>query len=130
MLKKMAITFILMINLGYSQESVSARIGIDAGGGGRFVNNSETRILGIDAGGGGRVAGGIEILRIERIKGTSRFELKDARTKVQAILENGRSTDMAIRLMKLKVMANFEEISEITLKDGTVLKAEEILNLK
>ena len=129
MLKILILTFILTINLGFSQDTVSSRIGIDAGGGGHLVDNSETRVLGIDAG-GGRVTGGIEVLRIERIKGTSRFELKDARSKVKAILENGRSSEMAIRLMKLKVMANFDDISEITLKDGTVLKSEEILNLK
>lgn len=111
------IALIFSINAN-SQEGMSRTLDISTGGG-RLLDDIST--------GGGRVAGGIELLKLERIEGTSKYELKNARPTVERFLGTSLRIDAAVKMLKLKVMTDFENISEITLKDGTVIKAEEIL---
>ncbi len=128
-MKKIAITLALI--LSYTTQAQ----GIDAGGGGYFIESvnagdGSSRVLtdiGSGGGGSGRVTSGIELLKLERVSGTSNFELKDARPKINGFLNSNLRSDKIIKMMKLKIMTDFNNIEEITLKDGTILRADEIL---
>ncbi|MCO4755243.1 MAG: hypothetical protein KC478_12230 [Bacteriovoracaceae bacterium] len=104
------------------QAQVRERVLTDdiSGGGGRLLSDDIS-------GGGGRIVGGIELLNLKRISGTTKYELKDARPTIKRFIERSGRADLAIKMMDLKIMADFKDIAEITLKDGTVLKAEELL---
>lgn len=129
-MEKIVVTLALIISFNAQAQ------GIGSSGGGSMLNDISggggrtARVLtdiGSGGGGSGRLAGSIELLKLERILGTSNFELKDARPKVNGFLRSSLRSEKIIKMMKLKVMTDFNNISEITLKDGTVIKAEEIL---
>jgi len=115
----------------FSFSSVAGEKGINTGGGGS-VSAVLTDING--GGGTGRISnedsqtqGIIQLLKLERIVGTSKFELRDARPTLDSIVNGSKRPEMVAKMMKLKIMADFKDISEITLKDGTVIKSEELL---
>ncbi|MBK26622.1 MAG: hypothetical protein CME70_21660 [Halobacteriovorax sp.] len=122
MFKAILLSFCLLSISIYAQDETSVRVGIDTGGGGA------SRVLtGIDTGGGGRIAGGIELLKLERINNSNEVRLRNARPEIRSILNTNTRPETIVKMMKLKILADLKDIAEITLRDGTVLKTEEIL---
>ncbi|MCO4795313.1 MAG: hypothetical protein KC493_16460 [Bacteriovoracaceae bacterium] len=120
-MKKIIISAFILISTAFAQDVTVGSKGestislSDIHTGGRVVDDIHT---------GGRV---INLMKLERISGSSKFILKDARPMITNMMSTNGNADTVVRMMKLKLMADFKDIEEITLKDGTVLKAEDIL---
>jgi hypothetical protein len=93
--------------------------GVSTGGGGSRVINGDITT------GGGRFRN-IQLLKIKETS-AGNFSLDDARPMLRKVFENNVRPEITMRMMKIKVMADLNSISEITLKDGTVIKAEELI---
>ena len=140
-MKKMLIIFLVSTSL-YAQDNGRLLTDDISGGGGRSVddgvstsgqilgdNGAGSRALDI-SGGGGRLVNTdltVRLMKVERQMDNTNIQLSDA---VDVVKTHGR-TSMSIgrlsKMLKLRVVAPLENIAEITLKDGTVIRAEDLL---
>lgn len=123
-----------------AQESGRLLNGDISGGGGRSVGEGAStgsliaesegsRALDI-SGGGGRFVNtdlSVRLMKVERSMEGSNIQLSDAVDVVKTHGRRSLSISRLSKMLKLRVVAPLESISEITLKDGTVIRAEDLL---
>ena len=118
----MKIMIIMMIlSTGLMAQEGERRLVDDISGGARIL----------DISGGGHavpgIEGKIELLKLDRISGTTKYKLNDARPAIKKLSGSMMRPDHIAKMLKIRVMTKLEDISEITLRDGTVIKVEELL---
>ncbi|MFT6069451.1 MAG: hypothetical protein ACJAT2_001268 [Bacteriovoracaceae bacterium] len=99
--------------------------------GGRFLvgNDGGSRALDI-SGGGGRLVdtnSTVRLMKVERRMEGSNIQLSDANDVIKTHSRSSMSIDRLSKMLNLRIVAPLGSISEITLKDGTVIRTEDLL---
>lgn len=101
-----------VVDGGIGSGGGASRIEDISGGGGRFVNPDVRSI--------------IQLMKVDR-QVDGKLQMSSALEDLKLLGTSAASIQRISKILQLRIVTPLNEISEITLKDGTVLKVEELL---